>query len=98
MDLACGFLPGILFRGKNLLLCKLLLFSDQISGGGEQKSLREHPLWKKARLQTVLCDYGTQENVAYATGLPFGLVLAYPWPTFRPSVGIPVGVPWRISG
>ena len=45
------------FQGQNLLLCKLLLFLDQISGGGEQKSLRGHPLWKKARLQTALCDY-----------------------------------------
>ena len=27
------------FQGQNLLLCKLLLFLDQISGGGEQKSL-----------------------------------------------------------
>ena len=41
---------------------------------------------------------GTQENMAYAIGLPFGLVLAYPWSTFWPSVGIPVGVPWRTSG
>ena len=49
--------PGILFRGQNLLLWKLLLFPDQISGGGEQKSLKGHPLWKEARLQTVLCDY-----------------------------------------
>ena len=40
MDLASGFLPGILFRGQNLLLCKPLLFSDQISVGGEQKSLK----------------------------------------------------------
>ena len=36
--------------------------------------------------------------MAYATGLPFGLVLAYLWSTFWPSVGIPVGVPWRTSG
>ena len=43
IDLAFGILPGILFRGQNLLLCKLLLFSDQISGGG-QKSLREPPV------------------------------------------------------
>ena len=44
IDLAFGFLPGILFRGQNLLLCKLLLVLDQISGGGGgggQKSLRE---------------------------------------------------------
>ena len=39
IDLAFGFLPGILFRGQNLLLCKLLSFWDQISGG--QNSLRE---------------------------------------------------------
>ena len=31
--LAFGFLPGILFRGQNLLLCELLLLSDQISEG-----------------------------------------------------------------
>ena len=29
MDSASGFLVGIFFRGQNLLLCKLLLFSDQ---------------------------------------------------------------------
>ena len=58
MDLASGFLPGILFRGQNLLLCKPLLFSDQISGGGEQKSLKGATLCgREARLQTVLCDY-----------------------------------------
>ena len=34
IDLAISFLPGIVFRGQNLLLCKLLLFSDQISGRG----------------------------------------------------------------
>ena len=56
MDLASGFLPGILFRGQNLLLCKPLLFSDQISGG-EQKSLKgATPCGREARLQTVLCD------------------------------------------
>ena len=58
MDLASGFLPGILFRGQNLLLSKPLLFSDQISGGGKQKSLKEAiPCGREARLQTVLCDY-----------------------------------------
>ena len=58
MDLASGFLPGIRFRGQNLLLCKPLLFSDQISGGGEQKSLKgATPCGRKFRLQTVLCDY-----------------------------------------
>ena len=31
--------------------------------------------------------------MAYAIGLPFGQVLAYPWPTFWPGVDIPVGVP-----
>ena len=36
-----GFLPGILFRGQNLLLCKLLLFSDQISGGGGEAEVAE---------------------------------------------------------
>ena len=57
MDLASGFLPGILFRGQNLLLCKPLLFSDQISGGGEQKSLKgANPCGREARLQTILCD------------------------------------------
>ena len=29
-----GFLPGIFFGGQNLLLCELLLFSDQILGEG----------------------------------------------------------------
>ena len=29
MDLTSGLLPGIPFRGQNLLLCKFLLFSDQ---------------------------------------------------------------------
>ena len=51
MDLASGFLPGILFGGQNLLLCKPLLFSDQISGGGEQKSLKgATPLWKRSQV------------------------------------------------
>ena len=31
--------------------------------------------------------------MAYPIGLPFGPVLAYPWPTFWPCVGISVGVP-----
>ena len=58
MDLASAFLLGILFRGQNLLLCKPLLFSDQISGRGEQKSLKgATPCGREARLQTVLCDY-----------------------------------------
>ena len=53
IDSGFGFLQGILFRGQNLLLCKVLLFLDQISGGGVSKGA----LWRKARLQTVLCDY-----------------------------------------
>ena len=58
MDLASGFLPGILFRGQNLLLCKPLLFSDQLSGGEEQKSLKgATPCGRESRLQTVLCEY-----------------------------------------
>ena len=40
IDLAFGFLPGILFRGQNLLLCKLLLFQTKFQG---EKSLREPP-------------------------------------------------------
>ena len=37
VDIAFGFLPGSLFRGQNLLLCKLLLFLDQISRGRESE-------------------------------------------------------------
>ena len=54
MDLISGFLLGILLRGQNLLLCKFLLSFDHISGVGEQKSLREHPLWKKATVEETL--------------------------------------------
>ena len=49
MNLASGFLPGILLWGQNLLLCKLLLFLDQISGGGELKSLRGCPLVEESQ-------------------------------------------------
>ena len=41
VDLGFDFLPGILFREQNLLLCKLLLFLDQISGGGEGVEVSE---------------------------------------------------------
>ena len=54
-------------------------------------------VWQ-ARKSQFAASEGTQGNMAYAIGLPFGLVLAYPWPTFWASVGIPVGVPWRTSG
>ena len=54
VDLALVFFQEILFREQNLLLCKLLLFLDQIWGGGEGAEVSEG---KKARLQTVLCDY-----------------------------------------
>ena len=37
-DKSFGFLPGILSRWQNLLLCKLLLFMDQILGGGREVS------------------------------------------------------------
>ena len=46
-----------LFRKSTVLFCKLLLCLEQTSGGGWQKSLKRHPLWKEARPQTLLCDY-----------------------------------------
>ena len=39
MDLASGFLPE--FFSENLLLCKLLLCLDQISGGGGAPPVEE---------------------------------------------------------
>ena len=48
------FSPRNSFQGAKSIVMQVLLFSDQISGEGEQMFLWGHPLWKKARLQAVL--------------------------------------------
>ena len=58
MDSASGFLPGFFFQGDKIYFnANFCCFRNQISGGGGQKSLKGAPLWKKARLETVLCHY-----------------------------------------
>ena len=86
IDLAFGFLPGILFRGQNLFFCKLLLFLDQnvLGGGGrgeggggggrEQKFLRSTPC---RRNLYEIPRPGVSLVKAWEINLVFNLVLAW---------------------
>ena len=59
MDSASSFLPGIKIQGagRNQFLCKLLVFSRTKFQEEWAKVSEGAALWKKGRLETVLCDY-----------------------------------------
>ena len=60
MDSASDFLPGIKIRGGGVqyqFLCKLLVFSRTTFQDDGAKVSEGAALWKKGRLETVLCDY-----------------------------------------
>ena len=62
MDSASSFRPGIKIQGggaKSIFMEISSVFKNQVSGGGEEgaKVYEGAALWKKGRLETVLCDY-----------------------------------------